>query len=201
MEIYNNEDEQLDAVRSFFRDNGKAMVVGVVLGIGALFGWRYWQSHQQQTSANVSMSFDQAVEHSSNTANLEAFIQANDNTYGVFAALKLAQEFADKGDFAKAKQQLLWAQGHTKDDNLLPTVNLRLARVQLQEKQFDDALKTLDTVQKGGWFAQAQAIRGDVLAEKGDVKGAREAYSLASESDPSPVLKELLRIKLNNLAA
>lgn len=201
MEIYNNEDEQLDAVRSFFRNNGKAMVVGVVLGIGALFGWRYWQSNQQQTSANVSMSFDQAIEHSNNMANLNAFVQANENTYGVFAALKLAQEYVDKGDFANARQQLLWAQRHTKDDNLLSTVNLRLARVQQQEKQFDDALKTLDAVQKGGWFAQAQAIRGDVLAEKGDVKGAREAYRLASESDPSPVLEELLRIKLNNLAA
>lgn len=201
MEIYNNEDEQLDAVRSFFRDNGKAIIVGVVLGLGALFGWRYWQSHQQQTSADVSMFFDQTIEHSNNTVNLEAFIQANENTYGVFAALKLAQEFVDKGDFAKAKQQLLWAQSHTKDDNLLPIVNLGLARVQLQEKQFDDALKTLDTVQKGGWFAQAQTIRGDILADKGDVKGAREAYSLASESDPSPVLKELLGIKLNNLAA
>ncbi|WP_159566909.1 YfgM family protein [Budvicia diplopodorum] len=201
MEIYNNEDEQLDAVRSFFRENGKAIVVGVVLGIGALFGWRYWQSHQKQEAANTSMYFDQAMVHRDNTSNLDAFIKANENTYGIFAALKLAQESVDKGDFAKAKQQLLWAQGHTKDDNLLPTISLRLARVQLQEKQFDDALKTLDTVQKGGWFAQAQAIRGDVLAEKGDTKGAREAYSQASESDPSPVLKELLRIKLNNLAA
>lgn len=201
MEIYNNEDEQLDAVRNFFRENGKAIVVGVVLGIGGLFGWRYWQSHQYQTSTAASMSFDQAVLHSDNVAHLESFIQANDNTYGVFGAMKLAQELVNKGDFAKAKQQLLWAQAHTKDDNLLPAINLRLARVQLQEKQFDDALKTLETIQKGGWFAQAQAVRGDVLAEKGDSKSAREAYSLALESNPSPMLIELLRIKLNNLAA
>lgn len=104
-------------------------------------------------------------------------------------------------DDPKAKQQLQWAQTHTKDDNLLPAINLRLARVQLQEKQFDDALKTLDAVQKGGWFAQAQAIRGDVLVAKGDTKGARDAYTQAFEDNPSPVLKELLRIKLNNLAA
>ncbi|AKJ42971.1 YfgM family protein [Pragia fontium] len=201
MEIYNNEDEQLDAVRNFFRENGKAIVVGVVLGIGGLLGWRYWQSHQHQSLTTASISFDQAMLHSDNIANLESFIQANDNTYGVFAAMKLVQDLVDKGDFAKAKQQLLWAQGHTKDDNLLSAINLRLARIQLQDKQFDDALKTLGTVQKGGWFAQAQAIRGDVLVEKGDEKTAREAYSQALESNPSPVLKELLRIKLNNLAA
>nr|WP_268991450.1 YfgM family protein [Limnobaculum eriocheiris] len=191
----------MDAVRNFFRENGKAIVVGVVLGIGGLFGWRYWQSHQHASLTTASVSFDNAMLQSENTAGLETFIQANDNTYGVFGALKLAQDLVEKGDFAKAKQQLLWAQTHTKDDNLLPTINLRLARIQLQEKQFDDALKTLDAVQKGGWFAQAQAIRGDVLVAKGDVKGARDAYTQAFEDNPSPVLKELLRIKLNNLAA
>lgn len=201
MEIYNNEDEQLDAVRNFFRENGKAIVVGVVLGIGGLFGWRYWQSHQHTSLTTASVSFDNAMLQSENTAGLEAFVQANDNTYGVFGALKLAQDLVEKGDFAKAKQQLQWAQTHTKDDNLLPAINLRLARIQLQEKQFDDALKTLDAVQKGGWFAQAQAIRGDVLVAKGDTKGARDAYTQAFEDNPSPVLKELLRIKLNNLAA
>jgi predicted negative regulator of RcsB-dependent stress response len=200
VELYNNEDEQLDAVRNFFHENGKAIIVGVVLGIGGLFGWRYWQSHQQQSIAASSISFDQAA-RSNNTANLEVFIQANDNTYGVFAAMKLAQDLVNKDDFAAAKQQLQWAQSHTKDDNLLPAINLRLARIQLQEKQFDDALKTLESVQKGGWFAQAQEIRGDVLAAKGDAKGAREAYNLALDSKPSLTLKELLSIKLNNLAA
>lgn len=201
MQVYNSEEEQLEAVKGFFRENGKAIVVGVVLGIGGLFGWRYWQSHQHSTNTTASMSFDQVVVHADNAANANAFIQANDNSYGVFAALSQAQQWVDKGDFAKAKEQLLWAQSHTKDDNLLPAIALRLARVQVQEKQFDDALKTLDSVQKGSWFAQAQAIRGDVLVSKGDTKGAREAYSQAIEANPSPMLKEMLNIKLNNLAA
>ena len=46
MEVYTTENEQLDAVRRFFSENGKALAVGVVLGVGALLGWRYWQSHQ-----------------------------------------------------------------------------------------------------------------------------------------------------------
>lgn len=201
MQIYNSEEEQVEAVKGFFRENGKAIVVGVILGVGGLFGWRYWQSHQHATNTSASMSFDQVALHADNAANANAFIQANDNSYGVFAAMAQAQQWVDKGDFAKAKEQLLWAQSHTKDDNLLPAIALRLARVQVQEKQFDDALKTLDSVQKGSWFAQAQAIRGDVLVNKGDLKGAREAYSQAVEANPSPTLKEMLTIKLNNLAA
>ncbi|HBT14766.1 MAG TPA: hypothetical protein DEA88_16405, partial [Erwinia persicina] len=46
MEVYSNENEQVDALKNFFAQNGKALVVGVVLGVGALLGWRYWSHHQ-----------------------------------------------------------------------------------------------------------------------------------------------------------
>ena len=49
MEVYTTENEQVDALRRFFAENGKALAVGVVLGIGALVGWRYWQSHENST--------------------------------------------------------------------------------------------------------------------------------------------------------
>lgn len=49
METFNNENDQVDALKRFFAENGKALAVGVILGIGALVGWRYWTSHQQDT--------------------------------------------------------------------------------------------------------------------------------------------------------
>ncbi len=44
METFNNENDQVDALKRFFAENGKALAVGVILGIGALVGWRYWTS-------------------------------------------------------------------------------------------------------------------------------------------------------------
>lgn len=116
------------------------------------------------------------------------------------AALQLAQHEVDQKNFAKAEQQLAWAQGQTKDENLKSLIDLRLARVQLQENKLDDALKTLDLIKATGWVAMAQDIRGDVLVKKGDVKGAREAYSKGLASDASQSLQGLLRMKLNNLS-
>jgi predicted negative regulator of RcsB-dependent stress response len=43
VEIYENDNEQVDALKRFFAENGKALAVGVILGIGALVGWRYWK--------------------------------------------------------------------------------------------------------------------------------------------------------------
>lgn len=91
--------------------------------------------------------------------------------------------------------------GQTKDENLLSLINLRLARLQLQLKKPDEALKTLDAVQGDGWTAMAQDVRGDALLSKGDTAGARAAYSKGVESNASQALQALLRMKLNNLSS
>nr|WP_211095623.1 YfgM family protein [Hafnia alvei] len=192
-------------MRRFFIENGKALAIGVVIGIGALLGWRYWQNHQQAEMTGASQSYQQASEaltggKADGVALAEKFIEKNANNYGVLAALQLAQHEVDQKNFAKAEQQLVWAQGQTKDENLKSLIDLRLARVQLQENKLDDALKTLDLIKATGWVAMAQDVRGDVLVKKGDVKGAREAYSKGLASDASQSLQGLLRMKLNNLS-
>ncbi|MDR3432468.1 MAG: YfgM family protein [Rouxiella aceris] len=206
MEVYTTENEQVDAVRHFFAENGKALAIGIVLGIAALGGWRYWQSHENTALTEASASFQQAsaalVDNKADSvANLEKFAQSNTNSYGVFAALQLADHFAQAKDFANAEKQLTLASQHAKDDNLLSMVNYRLARVQLQENKLDDALKTLDNVKGDGWMAMQQEVRGDVLLAKGDTKGARDAYSKGLDSKPSQTLLTMLRMKLNNLSS
>ncbi|NMP29523.1 YfgM family protein [Rahnella sp. SAP-1] len=206
MEVYTTENEQVDAVRHFFAENGKALAIGIVLGIAALSGWRYWQSHENTALTEASASFQQAsaalVDNKADSvANLEKFAQSNTNSYGVFAALQLAEHFAQAKDFANAEKQLTLASQHAKDDNLLSMVNYRLARVQLQENKLDDALKTLDNVKGDGWMAMQQEVRGDVLLAKGDTKGARDAYSKGLDSKPSQTLLTMLRMKLNNLSS
>ena len=61
MEIYENENDQVEAVKRFFADNGKALAVGVILGVGALIGWRYWNSHQVDSARSASLAYQNAV--------------------------------------------------------------------------------------------------------------------------------------------
>lgn len=206
MEVYTTENEQVDAVRRFFAENGKALAIGVVLGIAALGGWRYWQTHQSSQMTEASVAFQQANQamtdkKAQGVEDLEKFAQSNSNNYGVFAALQLADHFVEAKDFANAEKQLTQAQSQAKEENLLSLVNLRLARVQMQQNKFDDALKTLDGVKGEGWAALQQDVRGNVLLAKGDAKGAREAYSKALDSKPSQTLQNMLRMKLNNLSS
>ena len=204
MEI-NNENDQVEALKSFFAENGKALAVGVILGIGALVGWRYWNSHRVDTARDASMAYENAVSSLSSgkpeaLAAAEKFAAGAKNTYGSFASLELAQVFVDKNDLAQAEKQLQQGLAAASDDNLKSVINLRLARVQLQMKQPDAALKTLEGVKGEGWTAIVADLRGEILLSKGDKQGARAAWEAGAKSDASPALSEMMRMKINNLS-
>ena len=205
MEIYNNEDDQVDAIKRFFAENGKALAVGVILGIGALVGWRYWNSHQVDSARESSVAYENAVSSLSSgkpeaLASAQKFAAETKNTYGAFASLELAQAFVDKNDLAQAEKQLQQGLAAASDENLKSVINLRLARVQLQMKQADAALKTLEGVKGEGWTAIVADLRGEILLSKGDKQGARAAWEAGAKSDASPALSEMMRMKINNLS-
>ncbi|HAH14129.1 MAG TPA: hypothetical protein DCL47_11965, partial [Pantoea agglomerans] len=193
------------ALRNFFANNGKALAIGVVIGIAALGGWRYWSSHQDDTAKTVSAQYQQLTSamQAGKPETLEAvnrFASENSNTYGALAAMDLAKQYVDAGQLDKAATLLQNGLKDTKDANLQAVINLRLARIQLQQNQADAALKTLDGVKGDGWTAIVADIRGEALLTKGDKQGARDAWSKGVESDASPALKQMMQMKMNNLS-
>jgi len=206
VEIYDNENEQVDAIKRFFAENGKALAVGVVLGIGALLGWRYWNSHQSESARTTSLVYDKAISAISaeKPATLEAvdkFVDENQNNYGALAALNLARQYVDTQALDKAAATLQKGVTATKDSQLQALLNLRLARVLVQQKQADAALKTLETIKGEGWTAMVADMRGEALLSKGDKQGAREAWSQGVNSGASPALREMMQMKINNLSS
>ena len=205
MEVYSNENEQTDALRRFFANNGKALAVGVVIGIAALGGWRYWSGHQEEATKSVSAQYQQLTSamQAGKPETLEAvntFANENSNTYGALAAMDLAKQYVDTNQLDKAATLLQNGLKDTKDANLQAVINLRLARIQLQQNHADAALKTLDAVKGDGWTAIVADIRGEALLSKGDKQGARDAWSKGVESDASPALKQMMQMKMNNLS-
>ncbi|MCT4701473.1 YfgM family protein [Enterobacteriaceae bacterium H20N1] len=206
MEVYENENDQVEAVKRFFAENGKALVVGVVLGIGALVGWRYWNSHQADSAMASSLEYQNVTSavNASQPATLSAaekFAAETKNTYGALASLELAQKYVDNNDLAKAAAQLQQGLSNTSDANLQALINVRLARIQIQQKQADTALKTLDGIKGEGWVAIVADLRGEALLSKGDKQGARDAWSKGAQTDASPALREMMQMKINNLSS
>lgn len=205
MEVYTNENDQVDAVKRFFVDNGVALVVGLVIGIGAIFGWNYWQSHKTNVLQESAQKFENisAQLHSGSAQGIEAaqkFAADTNDVYSAMIGLEIAQVSVDKGELANAEKALTDALTKAKTEDMQDLINLRLGRVQLAQGNADAALSSIANIKAKSWQAAAQDIRGDALLHKGDNAGAKAAYTQGLESEGSQSLRSLLTLKLNNVS-
>lgn len=202
MEHYETEEQQIDAIKRFWKENGTAIIVGAVLGLGGLWGWRYYNEQQVAQQEDASTTFEQRSAQLN--AGESAFSQAqvyidehSDTGYALLMAFKLAQQAIERGDFAEAAKQLTFAASNADNVSVQSIANLRLARVQLEMDNLDKALVTIDKVSDQAFTAQQQEVKGDIyLAQKFFAK-ARAAYSASLEANNA---NTILKMKLDNLA-
>lgn len=203
MELYDTEEQQVEAIKDWWKENGKAVMFGAVIGLGGLFGWRYYQDSVVAAQEAASHSYSQAVDALlaggvAAEATLQTFIDANPKTeYAVLAAMQLAKVQVEAGHLDEALAQLEWAKGATQDPALQPLLSLRVARVQAEQGQFDEALAQLSSIQQSAWAGRVAELRGDILLRKGDSTGAYAAYTEAQQTTDA---SQTLQMKLDDLA-
>ncbi|WP_116644240.1 tetratricopeptide repeat protein [Salinivibrio sp. HTSP] len=196
MDVYTTEEQQVEAIKKWWRDNGKAVVIGAVVGLGALYGWRYFQSQQLANQAQASQQYEQVLSgiESGDTVSLSE-LEGHEG-YRALAALQLAQKHVAQGELDSAQAQLKKAQQAVKDGALYGLVTTRLARVEAELENYSAALNELDKVTAESWTAKVAEIRGDVLLRQGDKQAARDAYAASLAAAESPTVN----MKLDNLS-
>lgn len=204
MKVYTNENEQIAAIKRFVFNNGKALLIGLVIVVSAIIGWNYWRTHQANSLQESAQSFEQISSQLHTRSNqalaaAERFANETNNIYSVLTNIELAKIAVEKNDIAGAEKTLLKALAIAKLDDLKNLLNVRLARVQLALNKPDQALITLTQVQDKGWSTIIEDIRGDVLLKKGDIAGAHVAYLKGIESSGAEMMKTILKIKVNSL--
>lgn len=198
------EEQEINQLKDWWKENGKTIIVAFILGVGGMFGWRYWQAHQAEQIAQASAQYDALIysaqqDEQAKKANIEQFVQANSKTaYAVFALLDEAKKAAEKQDFAAAEVNLNQALTQSQDEVLTSIVALRLSAVQFQLGQLDNALSTLSQVKGESFNARKAILTGDIQVAKGDKVAAKNSFEQAQQSG-SQLEQQMAKMKLNNL--
>ena len=200
------EEQEINQLKDWWKENGKTIIVAFILGVGGMFGWRYWQAHQAEQIAQASAQYDALIysaqqDEQAKKANIEQFVQANSKTaYAVFALLDEAKKATEKQDFAAAEANLNQAltQSQDQDEVLTSIVALRLSAVQFQLGQLDNALTTLNQVKGESFNARKAILTGDIQVAKGDKVAAQKSFEQAQQSG-SQLEQQMAKMKLNNL--
>ncbi len=216
-EGYQHEDEQVEALKRWWKENGQSTVTGVVLALAAVFGWQAWDKNQQAEKEAASAVYQNLLTTiNSGAAGLNEQQQATVNhlaetlksdyassTYAQLGALFKAKVAVQQQDYASAEQELRWVLAAGAGEEISSEANLRLARVLAAQEKYADALSLLDSGD-AAYASINEEVRGDIYKQQGNADEALLAYQKSLELNqqlPSPRQAQILELKKDALQA
>jgi len=206
MAVYDlEEQDQLEDLKAWWRQWGNTIagiVIAVCVGVIGVQGWR-WYSQQQAEKGSVLYNAVSAATRANDVAKAkDAMAQLADKyggtAYSPRAALLVAATLYDAGDKAGAKAQLAGIIDRDSEDELKQIARLRLAAMLYDDKQYDEALRTLDAKHDDAFAGIYADTRGDILAAAGRNAEARSAYQNAlARLDPKSAYRGYVQAKLD----
>jgi predicted negative regulator of RcsB-dependent stress response len=207
MAEYETDDEKVEAIKKWWKENGVSVLAGLAIGLVAVFGWRFWVDYRESVSQRASAAFEQLMATAEGEDSAAALAQAQairdgfgSTAYATLADLMEARVKLKAGDPVGAIAALERVVTKAPDPALADLAALRLARVLLDQGDVDRAgAIAAKYANAGAYSGDFAAIQGDIASSQGRYDEARQAYQRAIASGAS--LSQLIQLKLDNLPA
>lgn len=209
MEGYQTEQEQIDSIKKWWKENGSSIVSGVLLGLAVIFGGRAWFEYRDrnaEAAAHLYVQFMDGLAQQDEAAISkygDALVSEHSaSPYAALAALGMAKQQIERGEPAAAQAQLRWAMDHAKAAGIQHSARLRLVRMLIAQQDLDGADALLQqAAAMSPYEGLYHELRGDVALARADHTAARAAYTQALDRLPldSPA-RTLVQTKLDNVA-
>jgi predicted negative regulator of RcsB-dependent stress response len=204
MDTLTTEEQQIAAIKQWWKENGSSIVTGVVLGLAVLFGGKAWFAYQERNAQNASNIFAVMMNALQNGDTLNAGEKAGmlladyaSTPYAALGALALARLRVEEGQLDAARTQLQWVLDNSNSEVFRDIASLRLARVLIASGDLDAATAIAGKAPSDGAFEALFAeVRGDIQRTRGDLVAASAAYQQALAALPGDSQqREMLQLK------
>lgn len=208
MTEYLTEQEQIQQLKTWLKQYGPTVVLGIVLALIMTTSWRYWQNYHNKVLTHASNIYDEMLTLRAQNNVSGALAQAQKllshyrkTPYADMASLLLARDAVLKKNYPEAIQQLNWVINHSKNSSVREIARIRMARILLAEQKPDEALDLLKRSDDKNYIGLVDEVRGDAYLMQHDSATARRAYQLALQELPNAeVTRPILEMKYANLA-
>jgi predicted negative regulator of RcsB-dependent stress response len=205
VELYDTEEEQVEALKRWWKENSTSTIVGIVMGIAIILGWNYWLDYKKERAAQASQAYGQLLkaldsDKKDSAEKLAQNIQQQfkGSEYAAYSGLLQAKLKSQQGDFAAAKQILKTIAAESNKD-LSNIAKIRLVRLLLATGEYEQGLQIINEVDAkaaASYSANYDELVGDLYVALDRLDEARTSYQNALRNgQPSP----LLQFKIDDL--
>ncbi len=208
MEIYDTEEEQIAAIKRWWKENGTSTIVGAIAGILIISGWNYWQDQQNNKAIQLSslfsslwVSINEEKQGSVEKITERIIEQDATSTYATFSRLILAKTKVQQGDLDTAKNILEKVMIEARSAELRNIARIRLIKILQAIGENEQGLQLIaevDPSTTGGFSATYDELTGDLYVALDRLGEARTAYKSALRAGAK---SPLLQFKLDDITA
>lgn len=192
MESYSTEEEQVEAIKRWWQENGRSTVAAIVIALAAGFGWQFWKDYDLAKAESASIiyqnllqSLNAQTDEPSNLSEVRSLAQQlkaehAGTGYAQFAALHLAKIAAQDSNPEEAKVELRWALAQADSGSDVANIaQLRLARIMASSGEPEQALDLLAAGKDSPYAASYAIAEGDIYMQLQRIDEAKAAYAAA----------------------
>lgn len=188
------EEEQIETIKRWIKENGMSIVVPVIVFVLGYGGWEFWkdskEKNAQEASAQYALIVDALESNNGEDPNTDQIAKAKtaaeqvvknygSSMYADMSQLIIARINVDAGELEQAQSRLQAVVNSGVHEASMKLAKARLAKVKVALKQYDTALSLVETPQDEAFKALYAEVRGDVFLAKGDESAANTAYQEA----------------------
>ena len=208
-DIFLTQEEQDERAKKWLRENGPAILIGIVLGLVGIYGYDEYRIYQIKQAERASLAYSQVLEltEGSELADISAHVEELKSDYkgtpyaAKAALLKAKQLMATDMDAALA--ELDWALEHADERPVWHAANIRKAKLLIAQEKTEQALAIAKQEPYEGFASQYYEVLGDAYAQSGDAEQAANAYQMSIDalSPADAGYARILTLKQNQLSS
>jgi len=206
MDNYETEEQQVEAIKKWWQENFKMVVVASLMGLTAIVGVQQWKQNKVVNAQTASVEYDHILNSAKSKKDEVIKEQVNTlvNDYSAYPYAELssmleATQMINAGQLAKAEEKYQWVIDHSQMQTLQHISRVRLASLMASQGKNEQALQVLNT-EEGSFKGSYLEVKGDILVALKRVDEARSAYDQALEAYRAiGANAQILKIKRNDL--
>jgi predicted negative regulator of RcsB-dependent stress response len=196
-----SEEEQLERIASWWKENGAMLLVGIVVVVGGFVGWRWYQSSTQaanEAASDLYAVYQEADGEARTVALAELAASAPGSSYHALALFEEAAALVQDADLEAAAALYQQVLDDPSDALIADLARLRQAATLQGLDRSEEALRLLDAIRSAGYRRAALEMKGDIHVARGERAKAHTAYTQAIEAAGEGAQTQLLTLKAAN---
>lgn len=180
--------EQDERAKQWLKDNGMAIVIGISLGLAAVYGYNNYQAKQVTNAEQASSIYETVLGlvNDSELADIDSQVMRlkqghSDSSYAAKGALLRARQLS-VSDLDTALEELAWVVSNAQEYGLKHTALIRQAKILISQGKLEEAKAIALTQPYQGFDSFYQEILGDIAVKQGEFSNADDFYQSALDT-------------------